>query len=288
MANEAPRGSRVPWLLLAPAGLLYAIFFVLPIGTLAIQSFWQPTPGGAAIPDFTLENYANVFGDEHYLGIFFRSILLAIAVSVGTLVLGFPIAYGISRARPSLQVALLIGIVFPLLTSAVVRSFGWMVLLTRDGVVSTLLSPFGAQEGASGLMYTLAGVFIAMVHVFLPYMIFVLYGVVEQVDRDLEKAASSLGATRAQVVRHVLIPLTLPGVVAGTILVFTLGLSAFVTPQLIGGPRIKVIASAIYDQTIILLNWPFAGAMAVGLIVIVVTGTLAYTRFTDTQAKGIA
>lgn len=276
MAQQTTRGP--PWRLLAPVGGLYGIQFVVPLAFLAVMSFWIPVAGGSPRAGFTLDNYGDVLGDGFTLSIFWRTLTMGVATSLFCLLLGFPVAYGVVRAPQRLRTPLLLLVLMPFLVSAVIRSFGWMVLLADNGIVTRALRTVGLAEGTTGLMYTTAGLLLAMTHVFLPIMILVLYGVLERIDVRLEEAAANLGASRLRTLVHVVFPLALPGVLAGTLLVLTLAMSSFVTPAMIAGPRLRVVATEIYDQAVNLINWPLAAAMAIVLMALILAVSALFTR----------
>jgi len=281
-AREGAR--RPPWKLLWPVGGLYGVQFVVPLAFLVVMSFWIPVAGGSPHAGFTLDNYRDVLGDGFTLGIFRRTLTMGVATSLLCLALGFPVAYGIVRAPRRLRTPLLLLVLMPFLVSAVIRSFGWMVLLADNGVATRLLRSLGLVD--RGLMYTMTGLLIAMTHVFLPIMILVLYGVLERVDLRLEEAAANLGASRLQTFLFVVFPLALPGVLAGTLLVLTLSMSSFVTPAMIAGPRLRVVATEIYDQAVNLINWPLAAAMAIVLMALILALSALFTRVLMRAAPG--
>ncbi|MBB4660585.1 ABC transporter permease [Conexibacter arvalis] len=270
------RSRRPSWRLLAPVGGLYGVQFVVPLAFLVVMSFWIPVAGGSPEAGFTLDNYRDVLGDGFTLGIFWRTLTMGVATGLLCLALGFPVAYGIVRAPRRWRTPLLLLVLMPFLVSAVIRSFGWMVLLADNGIVTRLLRGIGLVDG--GLMYTMPGLIIAMTHVFLPIMVLVLYGVLERIDPRLEEAAANLGASRPRTVAFVVFPLALPGVLAGTLLVLTLAMSSFVTPAMIAGPRLRVVATEIYDQAVNLLNWPLAAAMAILLMALILAVSALFTR----------
>jgi ABC-type spermidine/putrescine transport system permease subunit I len=285
--SEAPlpaaRGSgRAAIILLLPGLLVFFLLFVLPQAGLLAWSF-QPT--GAPGPNPTLDNYARFLGDPHYLGILIQTLVMGIEVTLIALVLGYPLAYWLARTDSRWKTLLLLMTVFPLLTSAVVRSFGWMVLLYRTGLVSNVLRASGLARGPVELMYSQPGVVIAMTEVLLPFMVLTLYGVIQSIDRDLEDAAMNLGDGPAGALVHVTLPLSMGGILAGSLLVFSLAISSFVTPSLVGGPRVQVMATTIYDQTISLLNWQFASAVAAILLVVVLALALGYSRVLENTMR---
>ena len=273
------RFRLTPWALMTPALLLFFALFVLPQAGLLGYSF-QPDPQSAAA-GFTLENYGRFFGDPHYLSILGRTLWMGLLVTVICLVLGYPLAYWLARLETRWKTALLVLTIFPLLTSAVVRSFGWMVLLYRTGLVNQVLLGLGLVEAPLNLMYSLTGVVIAMAEVLLPFMVLTLYGVIRGIDRNLEEASMDLGAGPLTTIFNVTLPLSAGGILAGSLLVFSLAISSFVTPSLVGGPRVQLMATAINEQTVSLLNWQFAATLAAVLLVVVLALALAYSRLVE-------
>jgi putative spermidine/putrescine transport system permease protein len=170
---------------------------------------------------------------------------------------------------------------FPLWVSAVVRSFGWMVLFHRNGLISNTLQATGLAAEPVQLMYTLTGVIIALAQVLLPLMVLTLYPVIRGIDRDLENAAMNLGATPGLAVWLVTLRLARSGIAAGSLLVFAISISAFATPSLVGGARAQLMATAIYEQTLELLDWPFASAIAAILLVIALVVVALYMRVVE-------
>lgn len=262
-------GTLAPVLLFAPCALIYAAFFVWPQASL----FWNSVSIGDGL---TLAQYARFAGDGYYWEILGRTIWLGFAVTLITLVLGIPTAYLLARSQSRWASFLLLLTTFPLLISAVVRSFGWMVLFFRDGIISHILLALGLVERPVQTMYTMTGVIVALAQVLLPLMILTLHGVFRSIDRDLEYAAMSLGARPAAALGLVTMRLASGGIVAGSLLVFSLAISAFATPSLVGGARANVMATAIYEQAVELLDWPFASALAAILLVVVLAISLAY------------
>lgn len=281
---SARRSVWAPLALLLPGLLVFFLLFVIPQAGLLGWSFRPSGDSDSAAP--TLDNYARFLTDSHYLSILFQTVVMGAEVALITLILGYPLAYWLARTSSRWKTLLLLMTVFPLLTSAVVRSFGWMVLLYRTGLVSNVLRASGLSRGPVELMYTQTGVVIAMAEVLLPFMVLTLYGVIQSIDRDLEHAAMNLGDSPTGAVLHVTLPLSTGGILAGSLLVFSLAISSFVTPSLIGGPRVQVMATTIYDQTISLLNWQFASAVAAILLLVVLGLALGYSRALENTMRG--
>jgi ABC-type spermidine/putrescine transport system permease subunit I len=272
--------ALVPVLLFAPCLAIYLALFVWPQVSLLATSLVDTRQ------NLTTEHYVRFLGDSYYWELLGRTLLLGVIVTLIALVLGVPVAYVLARMQSRLAPFLLILTTFPLLVSAVVRSFGWMVLFFRDGLVSNLLLSLGLIDRPFQLMYTLAGVIIALAQVLLPLMVLTLHGVFKSIDRDLEYAAMSLGAPPLLALWIVTLRLARGGIVAGSLLVFSLAISAFATPSLVGGARANVMATAIYEQTIEMLDWPFASALATILLIMVLGLSIIYGALLEGRSKG--
>ena len=261
-------------LLILPGLLLLALAFFLPI--------FQMLGLSVAGPDGpTLANFAKFLGDPYYLGVLWRTVRLSLVITAICALVGFPLAYIMARVGPRLRLWLIVIVILPLMTSVVVRTFGWMVLLSRSGLIPDLLRDFGLVGRNFSLMQTETAIVIGMVQVLLPFMTLSLLGVIMGIDKRLEEAAHTMGCNFVQTIRTVVLPLSLPGLVAGSLLVFTLSASSFVTPSLLGGSRIQVLAGSIYGAITQTLEWEFAAAQAVILfagIALVLVPYLALAR----------
>jgi putative spermidine/putrescine transport system permease protein len=270
----------MPMLLLAPALLVLLGFFVVPQAGLLAESFSQPPPFGLAL-------YERFLLDGFHLAMLGRSLLLGAIVTLVCIVAGFPLAFLLARLDSRWVPLLLLVTTFPLWVSAVVRSFAWMVLFLRAGLIPTVLRDLGLAPPGFQLMYTFAGVVIALAQVLLPLMVVTLYGVIRGIDRDLEHAALNLGAPPGLAVWLVTVRLARGGILAGSLLVFCLAVSAFATPSLIGGARVQLVAAHIFEQTTEVLDWPFAAAMSAILLAIGLAVALLYGRFVkDSPPRG--
>jgi len=269
--------SRIPWgvvALLAPCLLAYLSLFVMPqIRLLGGSLMVDGSPG--------LAHYQRMTEDGYYAFLMGRTLLAGLGVTLITLLLGVPLAYWLARMQSRWAGFLVMVTTFPLLISAVVRSFGWMVLFFRNGPVSQLLMALGLVDGPTQLMYTLPGVTIALAQVLLPLMVLTLYGVFRSIDPGLESAAMTLGARPTVTFFLVTLPLARAGIVAGSLLVFALTISAFATPSLVGGARANMMATAIYETALELLDWPFASALATVLLCVVLAVSAAYAVLVD-------
>ena len=266
--------------LLSPLVLLLLFVFIAPVLVMFPTSLRPYTPGIGIGKGWTLDQYAKILVDPFYLEIIARTLGLGLLVTLLTLIVGYPLAYFMARTRSRLRHWLLILIIFPLLLNLVVRSFGWIALLAKHGLVNELLIFVGLSEQPLELMFNFTGLLIGLTHIFLPFMVLVLIGSLQNISHDLEDAAAVLGARPAVVFAKVVLPLSVPGMLSGGILVFVLTISALVTPKLLGGPTYKVMSTIIYDQFLQLLNWPLGSAMAfvltaLAIILIALSSALA-------------
>ena len=266
--------DRTENLLLAlPGLLLLGLAFLLPIGQMLALSV-----SGTNGP--TLEHFARFLGDSFYLGVLWRTVRLSFIITLICAAIGFPLAYIMARVGPTLRLWLVVALILPLMTSVVVRTFGWMVLLSKSGMIPDILRNLGLVGRNFTLMQTESAIVIGMVQVLLPFMALSILGVITRIDTRLEEAARTMGCSFMQTIRTVVLPLSLPGVVAGSLLVFTLSASSFVTPNLLGGTRIQVLAASIYKSVTQTLDWPFAAAQAVILFVGILLVLVPYVKLT--------
>ncbi len=251
------------WQLALPAGLFLAVYFFAPLLMLFWWSVRAPEGGG-----LTLGNFQALLSDPFFFETLWLSLRLSFEVTAITLVLGFPLAYLYSKAGSGARLAILFVTLLPLLTSAVVRSFGWMVLLGKQGLVNQGLMAAGLIDSPIKLLFTVQGVRVAMAQVQLPFMLLPLINALEQLDPSLEPAAVSLGASRFQAFLRVTVPLAMPGMVAGAILNFALTISAFITPAMVGGGSFIVMPTLVYQSAIVTLQWSKAATTALILLVV--------------------
>jgi len=249
---EAPASRS--WLLLAPALLALAIFFIYPLSGMLSRSFLDPA--------LTWKHYARVVAEPVYLQILLQTFSIAAMVTIGTIILGYPLAYFLSQIRPATAALLMILVVVPYFTSVLVRTYAWMVLLGTEGILNRLLITSGIVNQPIKLMYTRLGVLIGMNYILLPYMVLALYSVMRGIDTNLMSAAESLGASRLRAFWRIFVPLSRPGLAAGALLVFILSLGFFVTPALMGNEQDSMISMLIESQVEVYFDWGFASALA--------------------------
>lgn len=258
-ATVTPRRPRnlAPVLLVAPLVLYMAVFYALPVLAMLARSIVDPHP--------TLQNFVQLGSDGVFLHVFTNTLLTAVIVTLGTLLLGYPVALALSRMRGTAATLTLMIVLLPFWTSVLVRSYAWMVLLGRHGLINEALRATALIDSPLRLLNTAFAVRIAMIHILLPYMILPIASVLRQLDPALPRAAGSLGASPWGVFGQVVLPLSMPGVIAGTLLVFVLSLGFYITPALVGGPR-DMMLSQLIAQQVDLLNWPYAACLSATLL----------------------
>lgn len=264
--------------LLSPLLLVLLVAFLLPVAALVPVSLRPYVAGEGIGAGWTVEHYVKALTDALYLEILARTVALGFIVTLLTLLVGYPLAYILARSASRWRHWLTLLVVFPLLLNLVVRTFGWIALLARRGLVNQWLIGLGLTDEPLRLMFNFTGLLIGLTHIFLPFMVLVLVAVIQNIPRDLEEAARVLGAGWWGVFAKVTLPLSVPGVLSGSILVFVLTISALVTPRLLGGPTYKVMSTLVYEQFLQLLNWPAGSAMAIVLTLIVLALIVAGTR----------
>lgn len=277
--------SLKPFALIAPAVLLLGVFLVLPYINIVIMSLRNPGSGTPYAPGFTLSNYLRLFADSFYLEQTANTLMIGFITTLACLLLGFPVAWQLAKTQMRFR-GLAYGLVLsPLLVGIVIRSYGWTILLGNNGMINRTLISVGLIDRPLGLMYNSLGIVIALVHVFLPFMILPLMSALQGIDPSIEAAARSLGAGRVTAFRRIVLPLAMPGIQAGCILVFVLSLSAYVTPSLIGGLRVKTMAVSVVDALIDTFQWPFGSAMALMLSLTGAMMVLLFARLTRMKWK---
>ncbi|MGG5822723.1 ABC transporter permease [Falsiroseomonas sp. HW251] len=253
-------------LLLSPIGLIYAVFLLAPLGYFLSVSLMKFAPAQLYVPVLTGENYARLFLDAYYRGIVLDTFRVAAIVTVATLVLAYALAYFLSRAPAALRGFLLFLVIAPLMTSVIVRTYGWIVLLGSEGLVNKVLVGLGIASKPLQLLNTEGTVIVALVHIMLPYMTFPIFSSLVAQDPSLVPAASTLGARPWRAFLEVTLPLSRSGMVMGSALVFTLTAGSIVTPALLGGRNFRMMGQQIYELVLSTFNWPLGSAVAAVLL----------------------
>lgn len=273
---------RRGWQLAAPSALFFVIMLTMPLLMTFVLSFYTFSYDQGIGDTLTVDNYWQVFTDTYFHTIFLRTYVISIVVTGLCILLGAPEAYIIAKMRAPWRSICLLATLGPLLISALVRTTGWVLLLGGNGLLSNVLQALDVV-GVAGfsLIYTDAGIVIAMVHVMLPFMVISVWASLKKLDPETEHAALSLGASKFTTIRRVILPQILPGILSGSLIVFALSASYFATPSIIGGRRLKVVATVIYDQFLSSMDWPLGAAIAVVLLGFNVAIVMSYSRWIE-------
>ncbi len=226
-------------------------------------------------------NYLKFFTDSFYLDILITTIVISLKTTLIVLLFGYPVAYFLARTTSRLKNTMMIMLLFPFLVSAVVRSYGWMVILGTKGLLNQFLLAIGLIEIPLKILYTPNAVIIGLVHLLLPYMILSVTGVIQGIDRNLEYAAASLGYHPLMTFYKVLLPLSLPGIISGSTLVFTLSMTAYVTPRLLGGARFRMMSTMVFQEVNVNFNWGLASAISYILLFTILLILLVFNYATN-------
>lgn len=268
--------ARRGFLVSLPAYVYLVVFFVIPFGLVVVYSFaTRDSTGLTVLRDWNLDSYQRVFASE-VLVIFLRSLGLALSTTVICLGFSYPFAYYIATRPPKVRNILLVFVMIPFWSNFLVRTYAWRVLLGSDGPISQISQALGGEP--MRLLFTNSAVLIGLVYGFMPFMVLPLYAALERMDWRLVEAARDLYASGWSAFRKVTFPISLPGVIAGSILVFIPSLGAYVTPALLGGARTVLMGDYIVSQFLAARNWPFGSALSVGLMAIMLAATLIYFR----------
>ena len=277
------RGIQLRYLLLVAPGVLFLfVFYGYPVAAMLMRAFNDPVWGFANFDKLTVirsheDWYLFSMPMNAYIRVFTITLRIALVVTVITLLLAYPVAYVLSSISAAKANLLMILVLVPFWTSILVRSYAWMVLLGREGTINRILIRSGIRDEPMQLLNTRFAVYVGMVHILLPFMILPLYSVMRGIDRNYLRAAENLGGRPSQVFRHVFLPLSLPGIGAGSLVVFILSLGFYITPALIGGPRDVMISMMIFQQVNV-PNWGFASALALILLVIAMVIYLVFNK----------
>ena len=289
LANLVYRGKQRRYAFLpglAPILVLYGIFLVAPMLLLGRYSFYYILPGTVHVRGaWSLDSYYRFFSDLFYLKVLAETLLVGFAVVAISVVLSYPIAYVLARVRVGKGV-LFIMVLAPFFVSQVVKTYAWMIILSNQGFLNWFLLSLGVINEPIQLLYNRIGMIIGMVHVLMPFLILTLESVIREIHDEVLDAARSLGAPERQIFLRIVLPLSVPGLIAGSLIVFSLAISIFTTPALMGGDRVQLMSNFIYKRAISLLDWPLASVSA---WVLLLTGTLivaAYLKMVTPRRGG--
>lgn len=267
-ARFLSRGATI--VLLVPLALLLAVGFVYPIAQLIKISFFSP--------DFSLESYRRIVADPLYLLVLGRTFAVAFCVMVLCLVAAYPVAFAMARLQGRNAAIVAACVLIPLWTSVLIRSYAWIVLLQRNGIVNSVLLDAGLISVPLKLIYTEGAVILAMAHVLMPFMILPLYSTLRSIPKELSQAALNLGAGPVVTFLRITLPLSTPGIFAGCVMTFILAIGFYITPTLVGGPSSMMIATLIGQQTTVLLDWSFAAALSTLLLAVTMLLVLVFRK----------
>lgn len=288
MSPQRRRGA-LAWLWLALPLLYFVALFAVPLLDLLRMGFSKPLPQRVTGGEFSFANFIEIFSNPLYFKTLWVTLRIGATVALATLILGYPLAFFLARTRSRAKGFFLFLTLSPILISVVVRAYGWIVLLSNRGLVNSALMQLGLIARPIRLIFNETGIVIATTHVLLPFMVLAILGSLQSLDPALEDAASSLGAPRWKVLRDVVFPLTLPGVAAGFMLVFILGVSSLVTPILLGGQVILTMPILALQQFTTAFNWAFGSALTLFLLLAVLIVTLVYDRLLQGRlGRGVA
>jgi len=263
---RASRVSASTWMML-PGLAWLALFLIVPCALIFLLAFFQRGVYGGVDYVLTLENLERAL-DPLYLAILWRSALVAGETTAIALLIGYPAAYAIARAAPRWQAALLVLAMLPFWSNYLIRTYAWIVLLNRKGLVNEALLETGLVTEPLSLLYSEGAVVVGLVYNYLPFVVLAVYAALARLDRSLLEASEDLGAPPWRSFLRVTLPLSLPGVAAGGVFVFVLSIGNFITPDLLGGGRIQMVGNLIYDQFLTARDWPFGAALSMLLIAI--------------------
>jgi spermidine/putrescine transport system permease protein len=267
-------------LLMAPALAWLTALMVVPCALVLAIAFFRRGIYGGIDYSFTLENFALVF-DPLYAGIFLRSARIALTATVIGLLIGYPAAYAIAVAPKRLQPLLLFLAVLPFWSNYLIRTYAWIVLLNREGLITQLLRWFGYEGETPSLLYTEGAVIVGLVYNYLPFVILACFASLSRLNPELSEASRDLGGSPFTTFRRITLPLTVPGIAAGAVFVFVLSIGNFLTPALLGGGRFQMVGNLVYDQFLTANDWPFGAALSMVLIALMVLLLSLQARATD-------
>lgn len=264
-------------LFIGPVILYATLLIALPIIYILVISFYKNDSYGGFVRTFTLENYISIF-DSVYIGIFLKSFLIAIITTFICMLIAYPFAIAVSHKNKKLQSIFMTLVMVPFLTNSLIRMYGWIVLLRKNGVINQVLLSLNLIKKPLNLMYNNLGIIIGMVYTLLPFMILPLYSAVSTIDQRLLEASSDLGANKWKTFQKVILPITFPALFNGGLMVFTPALGYFFIVDLIGGGKIMILGNLIKNQFLTARNWPFGAAIAILLIIVTYILIMIYRK----------
>lgn len=273
--------------LLTPGLLLFFFFFIIPLAVVALISLLTGNPVNDPNVTFTLKNYAKLLSDIYYLDVLTITLRIGLYTTLVCLIIGYPLAYQLARMRSKrLRTLMLMAVLSPMLIGIVIRTYAWMTLLSDQGVINSILKGLRLVQEPLKLMYNEFGICLALVHIFTPFMVLTLTGVIGKIDLRLEEAARNLGAGKLRTFLEVTLPLSAPGILGGSLLVFALAISSYVTPILMGGFTIITLPILIYQTISGVFNFGFAGTLGLILMIVSLIIVVLYHRIMSRVVGG--
>jgi len=288
MRAHAPRIALAPYLLSAPALALFAAIVLVPLAMTFLLSFHDWSTARGIQTAFILKNWRDLATDPYFREMFGRTLRIALWVTALSMAAGAPEAYILARMAPRWRGLFVLVILGPLLISVVARTLGWALLFGgATGVVNQALLKLGVIASPLPFMFTETGMVVALTHVLVPFMVLSVWAALQRLDPQIENAARSLGASPLTVLRWVVLPQAMPGILSGAIMVFALAASAFATPAIIGGRRLKVASTLAYDEFHNTLDWPMGAAVAILLLAALATIVVASNRLVERRYAAV-
>lgn len=268
-----------PWYLLSPTLIVLTVLMVVPIVIMTVFSFYEFVTAGVEKQVFTTANWHEFFTDSFYHLFLWKTVKVAAITAILCALLGYPPAYFIAMTRTRHKWLLLLLLIVPFWISFTIRTFSWIHILGEQGIINVVLMKLGLISEPLRMLYTQGSVIMGMIHFLLPYMILNIYVSLEGIDRNLISAARTLGCTQGQAFREVVLPLSLPGLMAGLLLCFVLAAGSYVTPQVLGSTRDALFGNLIYDTIMTQLNWPLGSTLSIVLLVLLGIVAMIYSRY---------
>ncbi len=279
MAADVAGARRTPWVLLSPSLATISLLLIVPMLFIVVYSFWLRTATGADQVGFYLDNWIEVLGDRFYRDILFQTLLIAFYTTVICALVGYIPAYFVANTRMNSKAFLLLLLMLPFWISYIIRTMSWINILGTSGALNTLLMSIGIIDDPIQMLYNQQTVVLGLVHYLLPFMILNVYVSLDGIDKNLTEAAKSLGCTGFQAFREVTLPLSLPGLAAGSLLCFVLAAGTYITPIVLGGPRDAMFANLVFEAIVTQLNWPLGSALSLVLLALLGALVVIYTRY---------
>ena len=269
---------------LAPSLTVVSLALLAPLALMLLLSAWHYVPGRITDYSFTAENYRRLFADGFYVKVIGQTVALGIGVTLLSAVLGYPLAFVLARTRSRLQPFMLLLVFIPMTISLVVRAYGWMVILGFNGLLNSTLLALGILAAPLRLLNSVHAVVLGLTEVLLPFMVLPLVAALKSIPPAVEEAARAIGATPRQAFLRVTLPLSLPGLVSGALMVFSLSITAYALPALLGGAQVKMVSALAYDSMMVSYNWPFGAAVGIAMVVVSTVLVYAYLRIAPKAA----